>query len=559
MESTRRRILNESRSQTGSIVDEMKSYSLKPVENDGLNLYGNVRVNPLTSGPFTNSQEISIPITTTNFDVIEFSNTYLHIVARLRLRVSNPPVVEGDDAFSEMLKKNQFVMLGLKCGTHVLRDYMFKFGNVPITTTTQSSSVYEQFLYSTFKAKSELANKKYVFTPYEEAREYENSICGMYIPIGELSGGTFYKNLDIIIPLREILCLEAFTEYPVKIFDELQIVFHTTTEAFVHMEVDPIISIRKNIVNGKIDKSTPHLSEVLACVSETFDYTHAFEQVGIPTQTQFISGWDEENSRLKFSTMPEFTLYVDELVSSEVWVDCKGYRASDSALRELVRHFSTNPFIVPAQRCEFFTFPNGPEKSGIRSSMSLRFNRTTDCELLMPTNSLQRTVFRNPCLEDFQVMIGQLRYPSQLISTISPEYHAQVIMASDFDSIFEASDEFEHSITDPLTDGERTLKPTTDNTCFVPIIQTERNGSGGVSLWTDGVSGYQKIELNGRPVYATQNVYYNGPNSPAPIIALTSDSYWIFRIIDGKPNCQYVIQSDLIEATNNPAIESVSR
>ena len=50
MENTRRRLLNESNTDTGSIVDEMKSYSKAPVTNDGINVYGNVRINPITSG-----------------------------------------------------------------------------------------------------------------------------------------------------------------------------------------------------------------------------------------------------------------------------------------------------------------------------------------------------------------------------------------------------------------------------------------------------------------------------------------------------------------------------
>ena len=554
----RRQVLKEAHSTTGAIVDEMKSYALTPTANDGIHIYSNVRVNPITSAPFTNSQEISIPITSSNFDVCEFSNTYLHILARLRIRVTNAPTVEGDDDFAKMLKENQYVMIGLKAAGHVLRDYQIKFNNVPVTTTTQSSAVYEQFLYSTFKGKSEISNKKYVFTPYEEARSFENSICGIYIPIGELASGSLYKDLDIIIPLREILMFQAFNEFPNKLFGELQLVFHTTSEAFVHMEVDPITSIRKNIISGKIDKSTPHLSEVLACVGDTFDYTHAFEQIGIPTNVQYISGWDEENQKLKFSTMPEFTPYIDELVSTEVWIDVKGYRMKDSALQELFSYFSSHPFVVPTQHCEFFTFPNGPEATGLRTSMSIRFNNTTDCELLMPTDSRQRTVFRNPCLDDFQIMIGQNRYPNQLISTLSPEYHEQQVQASDFDTIFEANDEWEHSITDPLTNGEQTLKPTTDNTCFVAIIQTERNGANGNSLWSDGISGNQKVEINGKPIYPTQNVYYNGPNSPSPIMALTSDSFFLFRIIDGKPNMQYAINSTFNQAWENPTLESVN-
>ena len=42
--------------------------------------------------------------------------------------------VEGDDEFAKMLRENQYIMLGLKAGPHVIRDYQFKFNNVPITT-----------------------------------------------------------------------------------------------------------------------------------------------------------------------------------------------------------------------------------------------------------------------------------------------------------------------------------------------------------------------------------------------------------------------------------------
>ena len=132
-----------------------------------------------------------------------------------------------------------------------------------------------------------------------------------------------------------------------------------------------------------------------------------------------------------------------------------------------------------------------------------------------------------------------------------------VIQSSDFDSIFEASDEFEHSLTDPLTDGTLTLKPTTDNTSFVPIFSVERTGNNGNSLWFDGIHGLHKVELTSKPLYPTNDVYYKGPNTPAPILCSCSDSYWIFRIIGGMPHCQYVIGHEFEEAFRDPSIEAV--
>ena len=180
----RSRLLSESNTQDGSIVSEMKSYSLAPVPNDGIHVYGNTRINPDVSAPFTSSQEITLRLTSSNFDICEFANSYIHMSLRLRLRFSNAPVVNGDDEFAKMLKENQFVFLGLKCSNQIIRNYSFKHNDVPITTTLQSNAVYESYLYSAFMSKSERANKKYIFSPYEEVSVLDNSLCGLYLPIG---------------------------------------------------------------------------------------------------------------------------------------------------------------------------------------------------------------------------------------------------------------------------------------------------------------------------------------------------------------------------------------
>ena len=60
LSTVRQRILSDSNTNTGSIQDEMKSYSMTPVPNDGINVYGNVRINPETSGPYSDSGSMMI-------------------------------------------------------------------------------------------------------------------------------------------------------------------------------------------------------------------------------------------------------------------------------------------------------------------------------------------------------------------------------------------------------------------------------------------------------------------------------------------------------------------
>ena len=303
MEQSRRDLLYSTRATPGTIVEAMKAYTKEPKINDGTHRYGNIRVKPKTSGPYAANTEIEIPITSDNFTVTEFENSYLHLICKVTFQVSNMPSISGTDDFSNMLRNNQYVFLGLKCSNHVIRNYHFLFHDIPITSTRQPNALYESFLYSNFKAKGEIANKKWVFSPYEEVCSMDNSLCGMYIPFSDLvSGATKY--IDIIIPIKELLAMEGFDEYPNKIFGELKFAFNTTYEGFVYTQVNPIESIRKAVVRGDIDSTNTnlHLDDILAIDSHTIPYHHAFEQQGISSQVSFITGYDSTNGLALYPT-----------------------------------------------------------------------------------------------------------------------------------------------------------------------------------------------------------------------------------------------------------------
>ena len=559
MEQSRRDLLYADRAMPGTIVEAMKAYTKEPLVNDGTHRYGNIRVKPKTSGPYASNTEIEIPITSDNFTVTEFENSYLHLVCRVTFQVSNLPSISGTDDFSNMLLNNQYVFLGLKCSNHVIRNYHFLFHDIPITSTRQPNALYESFLYSNFKAKGEIANKKWVFSPYEEVASMDNSICGCYVPLADLVSGTS-KSLDIIIPIKELLAMEGFDEYPNKIFGELKFAFNTTYEGFVYTEVNPIESIRKGVVRGDIDStnSNLHLSDILAVDYKTVPYHRAFEQQGIASQISFITGYDATNG-LTYSTVSNFSITMSDIETTDIWMDVRGYEANTAAIQAMREHFAEKPFTVCAQRVERYSFHSGADSSQLSTDVNIRMRRVTDIELLMPTNSLQRTVFSNPALTNFQVLIGSIRYPDQLVSTTSPEFFQIQIQNTDFDSFFEATDSFEHSLTDARTSSSGYRNPTTDDTSFVPIFSLER--ANAEELVFDGRDDTEvKVEITGRPLYPSYNVYPPSTmtNTPPPILCCCSDTYWIFRIVSGIPQVQYVTDVSYDEAYSNPSIQAVS-
>ena len=592
MENFRRDFLQTSRSLNGQIVDTFKQQQIQPAVNDGGHQYSNTRLTPKQPCPFHENDQFELSLSSSNFDVTEFCNSYIHLVLKLNLTLKgfdglrtafnvlcNNSTRPADESLAAQwdlqnaLAENQFVFLGFKCSSHAISQYSFKFHDKPVSSTQQSQAITENFLYSNFRSKGEIENKKYVYSPYNEVNEYDNSTCGIYLSIKDLleimNNSNKYFTMDLIIPYKELLILETFDEYCNAVFGDLKLTMQITKEGMVFTEVNPLKSIRKNMLAGKLSKTVPNLSNILAVDGETLDYLHAFNQIAMTSRCVFITGWNGSAATTFESN--DCTIEIVSLDVTEVYGDCKGYKIQHAAKQELENFWATNPCTYPAQKVTRNAFPVAAQADGINTNLTLALNRVTDFNLLMPVNSNQRTVFCNPALKNFQLQVGNVNYPNQSISTVSPEYFQQQMQMTDFDSIFPATDSFEHSLTDARVDDKGYLMPVTDDTSFVPCFAVERENATGIVF--DGLDTTSaRIELKGAPAYPNYNIYYISDNRtdsrgntspiknhvPPPILCQTSDTYWIFRCQpeEGTVSCQYVTANSYDAAYNNYTLES---
>ena len=60
----------------------------------------------------------------------------------------------------------------------------------------------------------------------------------------------------------------------------------------------------------------------------------------------------------------------------------------------------------------------------------------------------------------------------------------------------------------------------------------------------------RKVEITGRPLYPQYNIYPldSSISTPPHILCRCSDCYWLFRLVDGVPVCQYVTEYSYEEA-----------
>ncbi|KAA6368297.1 MAG: hypothetical protein EZS28_036176 [Streblomastix strix] len=88
---------------------------------------------------------------------------------------------------------------------------------------------------------------------------------------------------------------------------------------------------------------------------------------------------------------------------------------------------------------------------------------------------------------------------------------SQRVEACNLDLLFEATDEFEDTLTTPRNSASRRLNPHTDLTSFMITLQCERNSNGALTF--DGLETQNQnmsVKLRGAPIYqGDTDCYYN--------------------------------------------------
>ena len=572
---TRNRILNANRNDgDGSIYSLIMSHDAQAAPNDGTHYYDNVFRDPENQAfPYAPQQPITLHLSSHRFDVDEFENSFIHLKGTYTFNFTGYPTLSGTSDIEEAIYKNQFVFVGLKASSHIIRDYRIFFNNVEISTAHQAGAIEENFLYSTFKSKGQLNNKRWRYTDYKEVQNMDNSYCGAYISLYEIAqnSGTVSKDIDIIIKYDDLLCFETFDVYPTSIFGQLKFMFIPDVLGFVWCQVNPMNSIKAAVEDGGISTSLSGISEVLSIPDSQFKFMRSFEQQGVAAPVQFITAINASTYAPTLSSAGNMTCTLTTFAITKARTIIKGFNMLDSVKARLRSNFMNGSvFTIVGQQCITQGFNQIPSQTELYATRNAVMNHTTDIEILHPMTTAHYTVFRNIMAQNYQVRVGQRNFPNQnTLNTVGPEFHEMMIDASDFDSIFESNDSYEHSLSDELTDGTRWISSRTDNTSFVPIFRLERDSNGN-DVWFDGVNNHSiDVEIKCNPMYTNYNPYSatattdNTSASPygdvscGPKLITTNELYIIFSLLpDGKPNVQFVINYTYDEARQNKMLDA---
>ncbi|MDR0831400.1 MAG: hypothetical protein LBM99_00710, partial [Bacillales bacterium] len=190
--------------EVGSVNQLLQKFDPKLGINEGIGKYSYLTVESTTPKPYTQSQEINIPLTNSNVDIVEFHRSFFTLNIDLWLRFNcnfdalfstgeRTPTGKGEDkvrassTVQEAMSKCDMFFIGFKSATDCIEAYRLQHIGVDVSSTLQNNNQIESFLYNQMKPQSEKANKHGSYSLWEDVERADESVCGVYLSYEQLA------------------------------------------------------------------------------------------------------------------------------------------------------------------------------------------------------------------------------------------------------------------------------------------------------------------------------------------------------------------------------------
>jgi hypothetical protein len=170
----------------GSVNQLLQKFDPKIGINEGIGKYSYLDVESTSPKPYTQATEITIPLTNSNVDIVEFHRSFFTLVFDMWLNVTTPDdykklfyngndsVAQGQNAtYNEngkhvgtpsnndtvRARKLDTLFIGFKNATDCIDSYKLQHNGVDIGPTLQNRASLESFLFNQMKPHIEKSNK----------------------------------------------------------------------------------------------------------------------------------------------------------------------------------------------------------------------------------------------------------------------------------------------------------------------------------------------------------------------------------------------------------------
>jgi hypothetical protein len=459
----------------------------------------------LTSLPALKDTDIDLYLTDVNMDIVKFQNSYFTLDLSIDVSFPNgfplffgtkpnfiPDFVDPSDVYPKWkdfytdtssadynaafdhwydipifqdLAKMQFIFFGFKSATDVISKLNVKYNNLDISDAITDKYKYQSFYINVVKPKIEKENKKNIHTLWEEAHDFNQSICGKYVSYWELYQAHLSGNnkITIVFPVNikfdDIIHFLAMDEYPNSVFGQLRLTIQVQPDALVWCPVNPRASIEKLLetyvpdsASNSILAQTPFsfLSQIANQLTNC-DYNHIYDKRFFNQRTlgrtpMNIMGYSiGDIVQLATYFTKDICIQVETVKVNAATSNIYGYKLKHSYIEKLKKYYTDKPMIVPSEKIRFHLYGTAPLINGLEVSSQFPIRNAKELVFLFPRTAFDLTCFCNPILDSFSVTIQNEAYPTNPTSTVSADFYNQQLNAACLGGILACTESFETS------------------------------------------------------------------------------------------------------------------
>jgi hypothetical protein len=544
----------------GSINDILtKEGGAKIAINESITNYRSRVVRPLSNNvTYAANQDLIIPLTDDNFDIVEFQNSYITLNVDTDLMFNGGIPVNSTTAFPSWysyggnpdwttnetavtVAKNTYIFVGFKNSTDIIESIMINNNKKEISSTYTDKYALQSFLLGMVKPFIEKENKRNQFSLWHNVHNFDQSICGQYISYWDLYQASLRRtnrihiNFPIVIKFDDTLHFLSLSEYPVFAFGELSITLRLSLAGLVWCNVDPIASLKQGLLTQSIEtdvvfRNIQDICKKLHNSLRSIIYDHKFNQVNVPARcaTNLLIHYDASMfADRSFYDVKDITIIPDNIRIDTVETTIIGYNLDQRYKNAFRAHHQDRPWVIPAEKMSINVLPGTPSQNGINISQNFTVSCIKSFCFLFPLSPYDCTCFQNPCLQNAYIQFNGSNYPSNPTNTLSPEHLKSNLDAMALNGFFYPPQEIENSYT-YLPSYQYPTKGNVpeDNTSYAWWTLLDRPSS--TAFFSSGISG------NNLPVKLTASyIQITDPNKSSPDVV---DNLYILNRHDNDPS-----------------------
>ncbi|GHU21078.1 hypothetical protein FACS189472_13460 [Alphaproteobacteria bacterium] len=271
--------------EVGSVNEILRKCDPKLGMNEGIGKYDYLTVESPSARPFDANTEITIPLTNSNVDIVEFGRSFFTLNLKVALTVRTEPVEDTRYGFgngktdpkienlayirkpntstsppekfataanlTDIIRRDDLIFFGYKNSSDAIESYRIQHNGVDIGTTMQNNAGTESFLYNQMKPEIEKQNKSSSYSLWENVIKADESVCGTYVDYNRLiqhlnatGNNIIHIEFPVTIGFDMLLPLQSFNFFPNCLFGDLTLIIKTNPNAMVWACTDPAQSIQ---------------------------------------------------------------------------------------------------------------------------------------------------------------------------------------------------------------------------------------------------------------------------------------------------------------------------